>query len=947
MKSTGQERLMQKIVPILKNTIGHFFPTFIIKNSSLFDADYYSYLYNIPLKKAAHHYLSTGYTLGYDPSVAFSTSSYYSANPDVQGCNPLLHYETHGKYEHRQLKLSYLPYENDSLIDVTPIVYKNNKIKDAKKVAIFAANAEDGSIPDYVIYYISKIDLIVDSVMLIGDYELCSLNELNKVTAIVDYAQFKRHNSYDFGSYKIGLEYLRNEGILNNLEELYLINDSCYGPIFDIKEIVSKMHEKSCDFWGLTDSNDMKYRILSFFYCFKQQVIRDPFFIHFFDRVQREMSFIQLERELTVYLCSKYKSGVYISNYIANDPAVYAGNQNLIVRPLEAIEKGMPLIKVKCLDGCMGKNLHDNPEDIIPMIRKHNTELANIIKWDIKRRKVAADFVNTINIYDDFSRYSVVSFDIFDTLLIRPFKTPEDIFLYIENKFNLPGFAHERIAAEKRARIAVQYKKDITIEDIYQYILPKYSELMDKEMEIELSLCKPNPRILKLFKQAVAENKHIICISDMYLPAKFLKKLLQNCGFTKISNIYVSSGTSMTKENGKLYKYVTKELSVDPENLIHIGDNDISDIAQAKNMSIHTIKIEKLIDSFLQGPANEKFKTISKSQNCLSVSAHLMSLAKRYAIVAGNTSFFKELGFTIGGPLVISYMTFVCDEALRNNIDHLMFVARDGYILHKIYNLLFYQKYKIPYSYVYLNRATVLSSTLDYQNDSRYLKYILTIAKKEIPEIIITENEKSNFEQFTEYKDKIKSWAEKNKKRLTHHLESKLHDEKHVATVDMITGLFTSLRGASEVLGDKLKMGFFAGVVNDNESHIYETFSKRKCTADDVNAINLSEIMLSSPEPGILGIDENGNPIYEQLSEESNHSTQYKEIEQGILEYCIEFSNIWSNDHNALMTYEEWIEFANTYLEHLTEIDRVELNKCYHTMHPVKLQNDKERTVFK
>ena len=47
----------------------------------------------------------------------------------------------------------------------------------------------------------------------------------------------------------------------------------------------------------------------------------------------------------------------------------------------------------------------------------------------------------------------VVSFDIFDTLLIRPYEKPTDLFKHIEYELaSYREFYKERILAEKRAR---------------------------------------------------------------------------------------------------------------------------------------------------------------------------------------------------------------------------------------------------------------------------------------------------------------------------------------------------------------------------------------------------------------------------------------------------------------------------------------------------------------
>ena len=48
--------------------------------------------------------------------------------------------------------------------------------------------------------------------------------------------------------------------------------------------------------------------------------------------------------------------------------------------------------------------------------------------------------------------HKIISFDIFDTLLIRPFCKPTDLFHYLEDIFNHPGYAKRRILTESKLR---------------------------------------------------------------------------------------------------------------------------------------------------------------------------------------------------------------------------------------------------------------------------------------------------------------------------------------------------------------------------------------------------------------------------------------------------------------------------------------------------------------
>lgn len=78
----------------------------IIKSSTYFDEDYYRKTYCIDKNEdAAIHYFKKGFLLGYNPSAKFDNDFYFEKNTDVlfANVNPLVHYETFGKKEQRQI----------------------------------------------------------------------------------------------------------------------------------------------------------------------------------------------------------------------------------------------------------------------------------------------------------------------------------------------------------------------------------------------------------------------------------------------------------------------------------------------------------------------------------------------------------------------------------------------------------------------------------------------------------------------------------------------------------------------------------------------------------------------------------------------------------------------------------------------------------------------------
>lgn len=173
--------------------------------------------------------------------------------------------------------------------------------------------------------------------------------------------------------------------------------------------------------------------------------------------------------------------------------------------------------------------------------------------------------------------HEVISFDIFDTLLVRPFEKPSDLFFELEKREGCGGFGNERIKAERKARERYREQEDVTFDQIYQQIGVQYRHLKEKELELENEVLTANGSVYEIYQYALGKGKKIIVCSDMYLPKKFLETVLYANGYQGFEKIYVSSDIMMTKGSGNLFGRALHELHVSNTSVLHIGDNLESD----------------------------------------------------------------------------------------------------------------------------------------------------------------------------------------------------------------------------------------------------------------------------------------------------------------------------------------------------------------------------------
>jgi HAD superfamily hydrolase (TIGR01549 family) len=186
----------------------------------------------------------------------------------------------------------------------------------------------------------------------------------------------------------------------------------------------------------------------------------------------------------------------------------------------------------------------------------------------------------------DVKDFHVVSFDLFDTVLKRKTGKPQSIF-----KLQGTTFLVFRISAEWFARIIGKLlgKKEIRIDDIYRW-LPHYDMAKELLHEFEESACDKN--LFDLIQELKSQRKEILFVSDMYLPAEFIERLLEKNLITHPYRLYVSSEVGTTKSLG-LFQYILSETGYTPSEMLHIGDNYQSDYLAPRRYGISSIHWSK------------------------------------------------------------------------------------------------------------------------------------------------------------------------------------------------------------------------------------------------------------------------------------------------------------------------------------------------------------------
>ena len=329
--------------------------------------------------------------------------------------------------------------------------------------------------------------------------------------------------------------------------------------------------------------------------------------------------------------------------------------------------------------------------------------------------------------------YEVISFDVFDTLLMRKCCLPTDVFRFTEARL-CREFGIEIPFAELRNQ-AKAGAEELTQDEIYENLasLSGWSEeILNRARELELEVNKillvPRREIKDLCMRIIGE-KEVWIVTDMYYPAETIAEFLKHCGIeVPQERILVSCELKKSKSTGELWKYY-KENVVCGRKALHIGDNQRSDIENAGIYGIEGYQIRsamELLEHSSVGKILPYVVTNTESLMLGSIIADKLNNPFALCESKGKITFSGEedAGKMLVGPLVYSFSAWLAEEAEADGIDAICFFARDGYLLQKAY-----KKYKemtgrndLPQSqYVEISRRAVMGACVENEEDFKAL----------------------------------------------------------------------------------------------------------------------------------------------------------------------------------------------------------------------------------
>ena len=123
-----------------------------------------------------------------------------------------------------------------------------------QRLFLFAGYDKDGIIDDTLVWYLNALSKLGD-IVLVMDCDVADTTKLKDIKNLLHF-EVARHGEYDFGSYKRAYMWAHDNKILDQYEWVYLVNDSVYGPLFDLEPELKELESRGVDLTGMVDFSD-------------------------------------------------------------------------------------------------------------------------------------------------------------------------------------------------------------------------------------------------------------------------------------------------------------------------------------------------------------------------------------------------------------------------------------------------------------------------------------------------------------------------------------------------------------------------------------------------------------------------------------------------------------------------------------------------------------------
>jgi predicted HAD superfamily hydrolase len=327
--------------------------------------------------------------------------------------------------------------------------------------------------------------------------------------------------------------------------------------------------------------------------------------------------------------------------------------------------------------------------------------------------------------------HDLISFDVFDTLILRKVAKPTDVFSLVKVKLlaapeallhqqTVDAFPELRVRAERLARAEKHQRaqsREVTLDEIYCQLArlsgasPAAVDLLKRtELEVEHGVVYPNPAAKLIFDTALAQRKRIVFCSDMYLSAATIESLLDRCGYPSQDALYVSCEHARSKGEGTIFQFIAERHGIPTKRILHFGDNQHADLLMAKQAGCSAIHLpHERSDVKVSIPVAGEHPFFPETVGSIVQGILSRGILRRSASETRPDPW-EQVGYRVFGPLFTGFLLWLASIAQERRPQKILLCARDCHFLWK--NLGSFLSPAVETHYLYVSRASLLLPSL-------------------------------------------------------------------------------------------------------------------------------------------------------------------------------------------------------------------------------------------
>lgn len=539
---------------------------------------------------------------------------------------------------------------------------------------------------------------------------------------------------------------------------------------------------------------------------------------------------------------------------------------------------------------------------------------------EFHRQKSVFFQINERTVKEEIDRHEIISFDIFDTLICRRTLYAEDVFELLESRACKNNLEVHNVKELRYRGIVDNPQRNPDIYEIYNKVAElagldenDKNRLLCMELEMEKNVLTVRENMVDLFQYAVEQRKKIYLVTDMYLTKEMIKDILDNLHITGYEDIFVSCEYRQLKQDGLFNTFRDR---TGGNSYLHIGDNEDYDGIYAGLAGLDFLLIKSPVAmlrisaySHMEGQAvnyNERTLLGMVTAKVFNNPFILYGTSGRPVV---ESAF--ELGYVFLGALLTAFSLWLTDEVRIGRVDDILFAARDGYLIQKLYrrNVEILRLRRMPEGIYFLtSRPACMSAGVENEEDIRQM--LIAPFRQSPPQVLqnkfhLTEEELLPYDADSQdlvtyallHKEQIIRRSLELRQNYLKYIDSlKISREKKYGFFDFVSRgscqFYLSRIVSSNFLGMYFwrSLQFIPSALRNMQIHsFWDSEGEEAQTSYLSRHYLLLETVVTSQEPSLCKIDGEGKAVYCEELRTNQERRFIAEVQDAITAFCEEY----------------------------------------------------------